>query len=444
VASLRVVIGVRGGVTALALTSSLLATTALAQQELSPSQVLQIVRATPSDAEASFELARIAAAQGDFATAIAALERVLIINPTLDNIRLELGVLYLRVGATAAAEELIRAALRSPNAPPEVRAQAEELLAAAEESNRRLRYAGSVTLGVIADSNANSGPAAETFGPGLSITEATGEADASAFVSANAQVRYDLGLQAGHLLALDTSLYGRRYQDLEDLDQLSFSIAAGADLNLSRALDRPADLLLRYNLNNLRQDGEPFLRETGPSATLRVAVDEQAEIQVLVSSFDQNYLPTVEQPRNDDRDGRRSSLELGYSRALSPNSSLTFGAGLSRKTAEVGYEAYDEVFVSAGYQRALDVPAIQTGPVFLGLNLQHSWRDYDEPDPAVARFGVSGAQSDRVWSVSASATVPLTERASFLAEVGHVSQDSNYPLDTFDNTYGLLAVTIAF
>lgn len=56
-----------------------------------------------SDPEKSFRFAELAVRVGDINGAINALERILLLNPALDNIRLELGLLYHRVGNAAVA-----------------------------------------------------------------------------------------------------------------------------------------------------------------------------------------------------------------------------------------------------------------------------------------------------------------------------------------------------
>ena len=65
--------------------------------------------------------------------AIAALERILRADPSLDNIRLELAWLYLAAGSPDVAAVYAREALSSPNIPPDVAVRARELLAGAEK-----------------------------------------------------------------------------------------------------------------------------------------------------------------------------------------------------------------------------------------------------------------------------------------------------------------------
>src|SRR3954462_7999590 len=57
----------------------------------------------PTDLDAAFRYAEVAARLGDYEAAITALERMLFFNPDLPRVRLELGVLYFRLGSLALA-----------------------------------------------------------------------------------------------------------------------------------------------------------------------------------------------------------------------------------------------------------------------------------------------------------------------------------------------------
>ena len=53
----------------------------------------------PGDLEKTFKFAELAVKVGNYETAISALERMLLVNPNLPRVRLELGVLYFRLGS---------------------------------------------------------------------------------------------------------------------------------------------------------------------------------------------------------------------------------------------------------------------------------------------------------------------------------------------------------
>src|SRR3546814_17056000 len=85
-----------------------------------------------------FEFAALAARLGEHDAAISTLERMLIYNPELPRVRLELGALYMSVGADEMARVYLQDALTDADLPPPVRARTDTLLA--EEGQRTARH----------------------------------------------------------------------------------------------------------------------------------------------------------------------------------------------------------------------------------------------------------------------------------------------------------------
>ena len=407
-------------------------------------EALRASIAAPGDPEAAFRFASIAAEEGDFNAAITALERVLAIAPGLDNIRLELGVLYLQTGATEIGEQYIREALESPDVPPEVRARAEEYLVAAETANEPLAVAGYVTTGLIAETNANSAPT------GLDIPffepdpDTLGQDDVSAFLDAGISLRYDLGLQAGHVLALDANAYRQVYSELGQLNLGSIAVSAGADLNLSRPLGRAAELALRLDASSTWRDGERYVTEVGPSARLGFAIGERTLAEVSTFWRRQDFHPTGTVGANNNRDGAIYGIGFGAEHALNERTRLTGSLSFARKDAEERFEAYDRAALSVGVARAFESPVAaiaEHGPWVGRLGASYALTDYAGPDEFI---DPTQSRRDRTGTLSAGLSVPVASRAVFEAEIGRTVQDSSYVTDAFDNTYGSFSLTIAF
>ena len=85
----------------------------------------------PANLDVLFKFATVASQTGDLEGAISALERMLLVNADLPRVRLELGVLYFRLGSTDAAAMYLEAARASPEASKETRERAETFLKAA-------------------------------------------------------------------------------------------------------------------------------------------------------------------------------------------------------------------------------------------------------------------------------------------------------------------------
>ena len=116
--------------------------------------MFQKVLATPADIELNLAFARRAIELEDFEAAVAALERLLIGRTDLPLIRLELGMLYLRLEAPELAEAYFLQVLEAADLPPEARQRTEVLLAKTRKAGARGSFAGSVSLGIKHSSNA--------------------------------------------------------------------------------------------------------------------------------------------------------------------------------------------------------------------------------------------------------------------------------------------------
>ncbi|HTR88355.1 MAG TPA: tetratricopeptide repeat protein [Reyranella sp.] len=85
----------------------------------------------PSDPKTLAHFAEVAVQYGDIEGAISALERLLLIDGDEPEVKLELGVLYYRLGSTEAARTYLEAARNSNEASEETKERAAEFLKAA-------------------------------------------------------------------------------------------------------------------------------------------------------------------------------------------------------------------------------------------------------------------------------------------------------------------------
>ena len=164
----------------------------------------------PANLDVLFRFAGLAIETGDLEGAISALERMLIINPDLTRVRLELGVLYFRLGSYPAAQSYLQAVLSSSSLSPEIRARAEQFMTETQKRLSPSYFAGEAFIGWRYQSNANLGPSNSTvllFGAPASLNQAaTGTPDWGVVSSLQVMHRYDLGTQ--NKAALETQFTG--------------------------------------------------------------------------------------------------------------------------------------------------------------------------------------------------------------------------------------------
>ncbi len=106
----------------------------------------------------TFRFAELAIAVGDLEGAAAALERMLIIEPDLPQVRMQLGTLYFQLASYAMALTYLNAVVSHDEVPDEVKQDAQELITRIDQLTSPHRFNGTVVAGVRYQSNANGGP----------------------------------------------------------------------------------------------------------------------------------------------------------------------------------------------------------------------------------------------------------------------------------------------
>lgn len=91
-------------------------------------QSFQEMMKDPSNVDVTLRYAKAAVDLGNYEAAIPPLERILIFNPNLPKIKLELGVLYYKLDSTKMAKSYFEDAAKSQNASEEIKALASEYL----------------------------------------------------------------------------------------------------------------------------------------------------------------------------------------------------------------------------------------------------------------------------------------------------------------------------
>src|SRR5262249_10171866 len=125
-----------------------------AQLERQKEELFQRTLQNPKDLDAAFAFADVSARLGDNEAAVTALERMLLFNPNLTRVQLELGVLYFRMASFELARAYFDKALAS-DPPPEVRSKIEQYLRQISVVASSEQITGYVFFGVQGQSDAN-------------------------------------------------------------------------------------------------------------------------------------------------------------------------------------------------------------------------------------------------------------------------------------------------
>lgn len=394
----------------------------------------------PGDPNETFRYGTAAAEAGDASGVTASLERLLVFDPGLANLRLELGLLYLRVGSPALAEQYLRDALTDPDVPPDIRKRGLELLEEAGRLNKRWKFSGFASAGLRYDSNANAGPdGVVQFVTGIGEVqgrlrpEDTGQPDYSATFYLSGEARYDLGLQAGHQLVLPGLLYAEKYREQSQLDLAYGNLAPGIEFNLSHLVGQPAQVTVSTFLARLSRDNQLYLDEMGVFVDGAMRQGQAWLWRGGLGAKNQNFFSTDAAPLNDQRDGGLYSVFAGGVYDASARTQISVEILARRKTADVDFEAYREFGAIAQIRQLFDAGRLSKyGSWQAGLVTTYSVVDYDDLDLSI---DLDTAQQDHRYRIEAQLSAPISASTGMVLRAGYYRNQSNFSIREYDDVY---------
>jgi len=426
-------------------TSIFLAGGAYAQStDNSPQQrydaALEAVMQDMANPEKSFRLVEAATSLGDLRGAISALERILLINPNLANIKLELGVLYLRSGSPDLAKTFIQQALDSEDVPELVRFRAEQFLARAEAGASRFSFNGTLFAAGRYETNATAAPSSGriSFIPPGSGNEQVGELqdddteneDGSIVFAARGQGFFDLGTQAGHEIEGNAFYFGSRYFEETQINIDAFDLNLGPRFYVGRILAPDFSIRPYAIYTHIRKDSEGFQDDLGVGLNFRKFFSPQVLFDMRNEYRNRSFQTTDEDPNNNDRDGYLVTIEARLSWEVQPGRVLTGRLFGQRNDADEGFESYYEGGIALSILQYYAAPFGMTSlPWNSSLSGQYRRTEYDDPDPTIS----FDEQDDDRYEVSFVTNIPITRTVNVVTNISYTENQSNYDTSDFDN-----------
>lgn len=409
-------------------------------------QLFEAMKSDPTNPGKTFRFAQAAIKAGDINGAIAALERMLLTNPGLSNIELELGVLYLRVGAVELASEFIDSALRAPEVPPWVRERAQGLLGQAERASSRHSFATSMFVALKHDSNANAAPAGRLVKirgfDGLLDEEDTGRSDTSTEFALRVRHYYDLNSQAGHQLETSLGTYNRIYEDVSEIDVNSFGITTGPRFYFGEVLNPSWSIRPLLVFNQLYLDGDLYLRSTGIGLNTRKSFSPQLLGEITLTGEDQRYKNDEENPTATDRSGQFYEIEGSLSYVVTPQWRLSTQIAFNQRDANEDFESLQRGSLRVASTYSYKAPwglANKTWSFTAAAEIQEA--EYDEADPLIDPNEV---RDDTRADFSLSNTFPMGKAGTLILSTQYTDNDSSLPNYVYDNWSGSLGWSYNF
>lgn len=295
---------------------------------------IRLLREEPGDDHINLGLARAAVLLGRYTQALLAYERMVDKYPRHAPLRLELARVYVKLNdVDGARRELAAAQLYDPSLTLK---DIDRLVATLKTQESRWRSAGRLTVGMVYDSNVNTGMDSRSIvlgGWNLYMDPAVQKtASWGSYTQASLTTTYRLGAESPWWLSGDVTFYAKDYFD-ETPSNNTFLWGRGS-LGL-RYVGQRAFLDVRLKAEQAEYDPYQIVTVTGPEVSVAYSVTSWLQILTRGAYEDRKYLWDI------GRDG--SYLWLGqYARLFwgTDNHELMLGARYMSGNANVDDNDY--------------------------------------------------------------------------------------------------------
>ena len=401
----------------------------------------------PANLDVLFKFATLATQTGDLEGAISALERMLLINPNLPRVRLELGVLYYRLGSYEVARTYLEAALKSQALPPDVRNRAEQFMAELDKRQSPSRFSGEVFLGLRYQSNANLGPATSSvrlFGQTANLNQAAlGTADWGAVSSAQMRHTYDLGLQDRSAIESQLTVYANRQFQLSAANVSLIDFTTGPRFQAFQGTFEDVIIKPFVTAGYIWVNDTQYYGSYGAGLETGVLLSDRLRNVSIFSWRQQNYPNTSYLPTNSQFTGIQFNGSTVFQYQLTEIISLyAIGNAQRYETQQTQWQNYTLLGVGGGFAFRFADPLFKSElPWSLNLTVNQQWWTYDAPDPIIDP-GTMRLQTDTILNLILS--VPLDDRTTFSVSGGRFARTSTLPNYEFINNSAMFGVSWRF
>ena len=420
---------------------------ATTDQEREYNAAFQEMMRRPADLDVLFAFATIAIRTGDYEGAISALERMLLVNPDLPRVRLELAVLYYRLGSFEISRTYLETVLATQGISPEVRARAEQYMAEVEKRNSRSRFVGEIFGGMRYQSNANLGPPTSSvrlFGQTANLNQsATGTADWGAVSSGYVRHIYDLETQDKATLETQLTGYINRQFQLSQANVSILDLSSGPRFQAFQGIFEDVTIKPLGLLGYIWVNDVPYYGSYGSGFEIGSLMSDRLRNTTNLVYRRLMYQDSWYLPFNSSYTGNEYSANTTFQYALTDVVALFANGNLQRYMTD-NTPAYSYVLmgVGGGMQFRFADPLFRSQlPWVISFSANLQWWTYDQPDPVIDP-SVTRQQNDTILNVTLS--VPFDERTTMTVSGGRFVRSASLPNYDFVNNSFLLGVSWRF
>ena len=310
----------------------------------------------PTNLSLLFEYANLSILVGDLEAAIGVFDQMLVYDPELPRIRLELGVLYFRLGAYALAKTYLESVGKF-DPPLEVQARIDDLLKSIEAANEIYAWQQNISLGWKHTTNGNSGINADFIEIGDFLLEVDPESkregSRSSLYNYSLSVDQDLNHPRGDNIQYFFSYGADRLKAFPQFDVQSNVFSARRNFNLDEnyfSFFNLEDPVFSPNINLLRV----VLNREEVLQSGRISLDYSGQLDDGSSMLFSYYRDEKIFKSGRQKNGRINGISFGQSYVW-PGSQALYGYKivLENYRANAGYEFYENYGVEFSYSQPL-------------------------------------------------------------------------------------------
>jgi hypothetical protein len=386
--------------------------------------VFQQLFREPGNAALTYRYAQLQVQAGNYEAAVAALERLLLVNPNQPVLQYELGVLYYRMGSYQAARSYLMQAQASPDTPPDVQQRIAAFLTDADQRTSRHQFSGSLSLGVRYQTNANlAAHSATVQATGVQIVNPSQpNDDVSGLLIGRLTHVYDFRTNDETAWVSNFLVYGARYVDTSTSNLILGELYTGPRFQFLPQWHRGATIRPYFITNIVGLDDASYSHTLGGGVDLSVPFGTRwaAELSYQFRSIDYNNISS--QPTASILTGNENVIRARAVYQVTPSAALL--GELSGRFVSARSASFDFNEFGSGITYTQDYRAFGERPWNITGSFNFYRRNYDAPDPVV---NPTVARRENEYRLSLANVIPIAENWFLVQQVDGLIVDGNLP-----------------
>lgn len=310
------------------------------------------VKADPQNLDINFEYAQLATAMGKNDEAMAAYERMLIVKEDLPRVKLDMGLLHLKMGNAEEAEKLFSEVMESKDLPTEVKENVELALKHARKAQKKHSLALTIGLGFNNDTNANAAPGSNAVDVGglTALLDDTSRSvsDDHIFVSTSLAHNYRVKKNLNWLTTL--AHYRTKQSSLRSLDLTVKSIKFGPQFTLPK---RKTRLTIEGNYSDVNLAGFDYQRTSGATVRAQYMMDPRLVVTSSLGFENRRFSNSPSNTTYELRNGYALNEKVVLTFTPSKKNLINFTLALRQENTTVKYNDNHQSGATLAYTRIL-------------------------------------------------------------------------------------------